>query len=104
MSVSVIKADGTESTWPRCMVSLDGRDLIVRTLEGDLVANYGLKWRSAQDGTKLLTNASPAPSWMEHRAAQMRGIYLCDDCGAELAYPANPQLCGTCEQLYEDAR
>ena len=105
MSVSIIKADGTESTFPRCTVALDGRDLLVRTLEGDLVGNFGRKWREAKDGTKLLTNAHPAPSWMEHRAATLHGLTLCVDCGAELHGEINPafaQLCGDCEQ--EDVR
>ena len=102
MGVSVIKSDGTESTFPRCTLALDGRALVVRTLEGDIISNFGLRWRSASDGTKHLLNHSPAPSWMEHRQAAMRGLYLCEDCGAELRYPAEPQLCGACEEAYAD--
>lgn len=100
MSATIVKSDGTESTFPRCGVALDGRNLLVRTNEGDLVANFGLKWRSATDATKHLHNQSPAPSWMDHRAAQMRGLYLCEDCGAELhgLIGASVQLCGTCEE------
>ena len=99
MSVEVIKADGTPSTFPRCTIALDGRALIVRTLEYDIIANFGLAWRSASDATKRLVNQSPAPSWMEHRAAAMRGLYLCEDCGVELhgEIGTDPQLCGACE-------
>lgn len=45
-----------------------------------------------------------APTDVDHRHAEMRGIYLCEDCGAELKYPANPQRCGRCEEATnEDA-
>lgn len=39
--------------------------------------------------------ARPTP--LDHELAELRGIYLCEDCGKELRYPGNPQLCGECE-------
>lgn len=44
-----------------------------------------------------------APTNLDHRLAELRGIYLCEMCGAELRYPANPQICGRCEEKQEEA-
>jgi len=38
------------------------------------------------------------PTALDHELAALRGIYLCEECGEELRYPANPQLCGFCEE------
>jgi rubrerythrin len=37
------------------------------------------------------------PTELDHRIAALQGIYLCERCGHELKFPANPQLCGRCE-------
>ena len=58
MSVSVIKADGTESTFPRCTVSLDGRDLLVRTLGGDIAVHATVPSGNLDTGTYDVSGTS----------------------------------------------
>lgn len=47
-----------------------------------------------------LQQKAQKPTDKDHRLAEYRGIWLCDNCGKELAYPGEQyQLCGACEEI-----
>jgi predicted amidophosphoribosyltransferase len=41
------------------------------------------------------------PTALDHKLAELQGIYLCEGCGKELLYPKDPQLCGRCEEALD---
>lgn len=42
------------------------------------------------------------PTALDHKLAELQGIYLCEECGKELSYPRDPQMCGRCELRLAD--
>lgn len=67
--------------------AVDALHLMIARGESDMAA----------DQARWIAHTAP-PSEADHEQAEMRGVYLCEECGAELRYPKDPQLCGRCEE------